>query len=100
MRHSLLRGKNRVYGFRADNLNILAELLTWYKADGLAPTVHVPPGAMTRELFRALADAGLWSPGSSTVPVVVPAGRTLPLPPEITVRRSGLEEKDLYLNLF
>ena len=100
VRHPLLRGKNRLYGFRADNLDLLADLLAWYKADNLACTVHVPPGAMTRELFQGLTDAGLWSPGSGTVPVLVLDG-SVPAPsPQITVRRSGLEEKELYLDLF
>lgn len=99
-RHSLLRGKNRIYGFRATDLGLLVELLAWYKADGLGCTVHIPPGAMTRELFRGLADAGLWSPGSGTVPVVIPDGSSSPLSPQITVRRSRLEEKELYLDLF
>ena len=98
--HPLLRGKNRVYGFRADNLSLLTELLAWYKADGLVCTVHIPQDAMSRELFQGLTDAGLWSPGSGTVPVFVPDGATITRSPEITVRRSGPEEKDLYLDLF
>lgn len=100
VRHPLLRGKNRVYGFRADDLGLLEELLAWYKADELACTLHIPHRAITRELFQGLTRAGLWSPGSGTVPVVVPnAGELISLP-EIRVRRSGPEEKELYLDLF
>ena len=99
-RHPLLRGKNRVYGFQAGDLALLADLLAWYKADGLACTVHVPQEAMNRELFQSLVDAGLWSPGSGTVPVFVPDGATITHSAEITVRRSSPEEKDLYLDLF
>lgn len=100
VRHPLLRGKNRIYGFQAGDLNVLGELLAWYKADGLSYTVHVPPGAMNRELFQGLTDAGLWSLGSGTVPVLVPERSELTSLPEITVRRSGPEEKELYLDLF
>ncbi len=64
VRHPLLRGKNRVYGFQAGDLKLLEELLAWYKADGLACTVHVPQEAINRELFQGLTDAGLWSPAS------------------------------------
>ncbi len=100
VRHPLLRGKNRVYGFQPGDLHLLADLLTWYRADGLTCTVHVPPGAMNRELFQGLTDAGLWSPGSGTVPVLVPESGELTPAPEITVRRSGPEEKERYLDLF
>ena len=98
--HSLLRGKNRIYGFRADDLVLLADLLAWYKGDGLACTVFVPPGAVTRELFQGLTGAGLWSPGSGTVPVFVPDESTPTFSSQITVRQSGPAEKDLYLDLF
>ena len=100
VRHPLLRGKNRIYGFQADNLSLLTDLLTWYKGDGLACTVFVPHGAVTQELFQGLTRAGLWSPGSGTVPVIVPDGSTPIVSPQITVRRSGPAEKDLYLDLF
>ena len=100
VRHPLLRGKNRVYGFCSDDLNLLGELLAWYKADSLACTVHVPQGAMNRELFQGLTDAGLWSPGSVTVPVALPNTGELTPAPEIAVRQSGPEEKELYLHLF
>lgn len=100
VRHPLLRGKNRVYGFRADDLGLLEELLAWYKADGLACTLHVPAGQMTRALFRGLTDAGFWSQGIGTTLVFVPDEREPAPAPEITVRRSSPEEKNLYLDLF
>ncbi len=99
VRHPLLRGKNRVYGFRSGDLVMLKELLAWYKADGLTCTLHVPPGQINRDLFQGLTDAGLWSPGSGTVPVGVPAKAVPAFSPEITVRRSGPEEKERYLDL-
>ncbi len=98
--HPLLRDKNRVYGFQASDLSVLGELLAWYRADSLACTFHVPPGAVSRELFQGLTDAGLWSPGSGTVPAVVLNAGEMPPVPEITVRVSDPEEKDLYLDLF
>ena len=96
----LLRGKNRIYGFRADNLELLTSLLAWYKSDELACIVLVPHGAVTLELFQELTRAGLWSPGSGTVPVIVPDASTPMLSPQITVRQSGMAEKELYLDLF
>lgn len=100
VRHSLLRGKNRVYGFRADDLGLLADLLAWYKVDGLACTLHVPAGQMTRAMFQGLIGTGFWSQGTGTSLVFVPDGRESTPAPEITVHMSGPEEKNLYLDLF
>jgi len=100
VRHPLLRGKNRIHGFRPRDLSLLEDLLTWYKADGLACTVFVPHGEMSQDLFRGLAQAGFWSPGTSIIPVMVPGDSTAPASPEITVRSSGIREKEQYLDLF
>ena len=104
VRHPLLRSKNRIAGFRASDLPLLDDLLRFYRGDGLRFTLSVSPGQMTPALFQKLTEAGLWSEGSGTVPALtvpplVPTG--LPAAPaEVFVRRSGPEEKDLYLDLF
>ena len=99
VQHPLLRSKNRIFGFQPDDLERLDDLISFYRSDGLRFTLTVPPGQMTPALFRRLVQAGLWSEGSGTVPAIVPDG--LPNPPaEVLVRRSGPEEKELYLDLF
>lgn len=104
VRHPRLRGKNRIYGFGPNDLGLLDELLAFYQADGLRPALFVSHGQMTQPLFRRLVEAGLWSAGNGTVPAILPAARSgddaPPTPPEIRVRRSGLDEKELYLDLF
>jgi len=68
---------------------------------GLPCSLSVPHGGVTEALFARLASAGMWSPGSGTVPAIVPdrsGGNSAVL--GITVRRSGPEEKELYLDLF
>ena len=99
VRHPLLRSKNRIVGFRQDDLGLLDGLVQSYRADGLRFTLTVPPGQMTPELFQALAFAGLWTLGSGTVPAILP-NSLLPISGEIAVRRSELEEKEQYLDLF
>ena len=100
VRHPLLRGKNRVYGFSAADSSLLDELLDFYSADALSCTVFVPYGEMNPTLFQLLARAGFWSSGTGIVPVFVPEDHIPPLLSEIDVRVSGGEEKDLYLDLF
>ncbi len=101
VRHPLLRGKNRVHGLSAADMDSLNDLLRFYRADGLPCSLSVLHGEMTEALFSRLASAGLWSAGSGTVPAIIPEGRADEgVPPGITVRRSGPEEKELYLDLF
>jgi hypothetical protein len=97
--HPLLRGKNRIIGFQSNDLELLDDLISFYQADDLRFTLTVPLNRITPTLFRRLVQAGLWSEGSGTVPAIVPDG--LPAAPSaVTIRRSGPEEKDLYLDLF
>ena len=104
IRHPLLRGKNRIYGFGPDDADFLDGLLAFYQADGLRCALFVPHGHMTQPLFRRLVEAGLWTAGSGAVPAIVPSARigddAPPTPPEIRARPSGPEEKELYLDLF
>ena len=100
IRHPLLRGKNRIYGFRAADSGLLNELLDFYRADALSCTAFVPYGEMNPTLFQRLAQAGFWSSGTGVVPVSVPETVMPPLSSEIDVRVSGEEEKELYLDLF
>lgn len=101
IQHPLLRGKNRINKFEAVNLPVLEELLDFYRSDGLPCALFVPPGQMTQELFERLVQVGMWSAGSGTVLATVPEGHSaLYTPPYITVRVSGLEEKEQYLDLF
>ena len=101
IRHPLLQGKNRIHGFCAEHLSLLDDLLAFYRDDGLSPSVSVPQGQMTPELFGRLTAAGLWSAGSGTVPARVTAKRNDEKPAaDILIRISGLEEKELYLDLF
>jgi len=101
IRHPLLRGKNRVHGFSVADLDSLDDLLRFYRADSLPCSLTVRHGDMTEALFARLTSACLWSAGSGTVPAIVPK---VPVDedtaPDITVRRSGPEEKELYLDLF
>jgi len=76
VRHPLLRGKNRILGFSPNDAPLLEELLNFYRAEGLRPSLFVPHGAMTHQLFQTLVRAGLWSAGSGTVPAIVGASRT------------------------
>ncbi|MGC4046340.1 MAG: GNAT family N-acetyltransferase [Armatimonas sp.] len=100
VRHPLLKGKNRIIGFRPDDLDSLDELLDFYREDKLRFSLFVPQGQMTPELFECFVQAGLWSAGSGTVPALVPGGDYTPSAPEIQVRRSEPEEKEAYLDLF
>ncbi len=100
-RHPLLRGKNRIHGFGAADGGILDDLLRFYRNDGLPCSLSVLHGEMNEALFARLVSAGLWSAGGGTVPAIVPDGRAEEsAPPNVTVRRSGSEEKELYLDLF
>jgi len=102
--HPLLRGKNRIYGFGSDDVDLLDDLLAFFRADGLRCALFVSRGQMTQPLFRRLVEAGMWSVGNGAVPTIVPTARSgdaaPPTPPEIRVRRSAPEEKELYLDLF
>ena len=99
--HPMLRGKNRIHGFGVADRDNLDGLLGLYRADGLPCSLSVLHGEMTETLFSRLTSAGLWSAGSGTVPAIVPDGRAEEdMPPDVTVRRSSLEEKELYLDLF
>lgn len=104
VRHPLLAGKNRILGFRHQDLNLLDDLVHFYREENLRFTLSVPPGETTFALFQRLVQAGLWSAGSGTVPALIPTedayGNTPSLPCVISIRRSGLEERELYLNLF
>lgn len=101
VRHPLLWGKNRVHGLGAADMDGLDDLLSFYRADGLLCSLTVLQGGMTKALFAHLASAGLWSAGSGTVPAIAPDGRgDGDVPPGVTIRRSGPEEKELYLDLF
>lgn len=101
VRHPLLKGKNRMHGLGAADTDALDDLLHFYRDDGLPCSLTVLYGEMTETLFSRLTSAGLWSAGSGTVPSVIPDGRAgEDVPLGLTIRRSGLEEKDLYLDLF
>jgi GNAT superfamily N-acetyltransferase len=99
----LLRGKNRIANFRAGEVAYLPEALDYFREEGLRCTLGVPHGEMAQELFGHLTAAGLWSGGSGMVPCIVPdAERPHCDPPVVPVqiREAGLEERDLYLELF
>ena len=99
--HSSLRGKNRVQGFSVADIDGLDDLLSFYRAEGLPCSLTVRHGEMTEALFARLTAVGLWSAGSGTVPAIVPGGLAdEDVAPDVTVRRSGPEEKELYLDLF
>ncbi len=99
--HSLLRGKNRMHGFGVADMDALGGLLDFYRDDGLPCSLTVLHGEMTEALFSSLASEGLWWSGTGTVPAIVPDGRAgEDVPLGVTIRRSGLEEKELYLDLF
>ncbi len=101
VRHPLLAGKNRIAGFRAGDLGLLSDLCRFYQGDGLRFTLTVTPGQINTVLFQHLTEAGLWSQGSSAVPALVPSALPPPAAPAgVVVRRSGPDEKDLYLDLF
>lgn len=104
VRHPLLAGKNRIIGFRPSDLDMLDMLLRFYHDDHLPFTLSVPAGQTTLELFQRLVKAGMWSGGSGTVPALLPHGglqdASLPLPSDISVRLSGPEERELYLDSF
>jgi GNAT superfamily N-acetyltransferase len=102
--HPFLRGKNRIIGFTPEDCDHLDGLLKWYRDENLSCSLSVRHGQMTDVLFGCLVGAGLWSAGSSTVPAIVPDGRaddSAPsTPPEIVIRVSGPEERELYLDVF
>jgi GNAT superfamily N-acetyltransferase len=101
VRSPLLRGKNRIIGFQPADATRLAEMLEYFRPDGLRCTLSVPYGQMTQPLFRGLVAAGLWSGGSGTIPVIVPESDSAPPGASpIQVHESGLEEKEVYLDLF
>lgn len=100
VRHPLLKGKNRIIGFRPEDRNQLEELRDFYHKDQLRFSLFVPYGQTTPELFEGLVQAKLWSAGSGTVPALIPEGNYAPDTSEIQVRRSGLEEREAYLDLF
>lgn len=100
-RSPLLRGKNRILGFRADDAPLLDEMLAHFRTEGLPCRISVSHGQMTEPLFRQLVEAGLWSAGSGTIPLTLPdAAQPSPEVASIRVRVSGPEEKDRYLELF
>ena len=99
----LLRGKNRIQGFCAEDAPHLQEALQFFRKDKLHCSLGVPYGEMTQDLFFQLCAERLWSSGSGTVPCVVPdssyeqtASPALPL----QIHESGEDEKELYLDLF
>ena len=99
--HPMLRGKNRIHGVGAADIESLDDLLRFYREDGLPCSLSVLYGEITEGLFSRLASVGLWSAGSGTLPAIVPDGRAdEEAPPGVHIRRSGPEEKDLYLDLF
>ena len=100
--HPLLRGKNRICGFRAGDIGLLDDLLDFYRADALSCTLFVPHGEMGPVLFQHLARAGLWSLGYGIVPVIMPdnLAEDSALPPGIIVRLSAPKEQEQYLDLF
>ncbi len=101
IRHPMLRSKNRIHGFGAEDLDGLDDLLRFYQADGLPCSLSVLHGEMTEALFARLASVGLWSAGNGTVPAIVPDGcAAANVPPSVTIRHSGPKEKELYLDLF
>lgn len=100
VRSPLLRGKNRIVGFGETDLGILDDLLRFYRADNLPVQLFVAQEQMTPRVFQRLAEAGLWSAGSGTVPVIAAGNVVAATPPGITIRRSGMEEKETYLDLF
>ncbi len=99
----LLRGKNRIQGFRAEDVPYLHEALNFFRKDDLRCTLGVSYGQMTQDLFMQLSAEGLWSCGSGTVACIVPdrmlvseARAAAP----VQIRESSLSEKTLYLDLF
>ena len=87
VRHPLLAGKNRILGFRHQDLNVLDDLIRFYREKDLRFTLSVPPGQTTFALFQRLFQAGMWSAGSGTVPALIPTegtyGNALSMPSKI-----------------
>ena len=101
IRHPLLRGKNRLHGFGVADLDGLDDLLHFYREGGLPCSLIVVQGGMTEALFTHSTAARLWSGGSGAVPAIVLDGRADDdALPGVAIRRSGPEEKELYLDLF
>lgn len=99
----LLRGKNRSHNFREADIPHLPNLLDHFRRDHLPCQVSVPFQAQTSAVFTALSGAGLWSGGSGTVPCADLSNLSLPSTASVeslTIRPSGPEEKELYLDLF
>lgn len=101
VRSPLLRGKNRSGGITPETLDVLPELIDFYRSENLPFSLSIPYGRMTREMFDRLTAAGMRSAGSGAAPVLAPAGETFPEDGSgIVVRPSPLEERELYLDLF
>lgn len=52
VRHPLLHSKNRIMGFESGDLDILEDLLRFFRDERLRFTLSVPYGQMTGELFQ------------------------------------------------
>ena len=103
-RHALLRGRNRIYNFGTSDLHLLDELLAFYRSDGLTCKIWVPHSQLTSELFCRFSQAGLWSTGNGTVPVIISDGQangaSLTDRTNLRIRLSEDDEKELYLDIF
>ena len=102
--HPLLHGRNRIYGFRTSDLDLLDDLIAFYRSDGLMCKIFVPHRHLTQKLFLRFSQAGLWSTGNGAVPAIVPADgaddAALLTPANIHIRLSEYAEKEQYLDIF
>ena len=99
-RSPLLRGKQRVTGFRSEDTSFLAELLDWYRGDALCCAIQVGFGEESAPLFHRMIAAGLMSSGSGAVPVLRAGPEPFAAPAGLTIRDSPPTEREKYLDLF
>ena len=92
-----MRGKQRVTGFGAGEAVYLDAILDWYRRDGLRCSIQINY-AMNRKLFGPLASAGRFS-GSATMVAWMDAAETNPSVPDLVIRESPPDERQMYLDL-
>lgn len=105
-RSPLLRGKNRIMGFGADDMPHLHDALQFFRVDGLRCTLSVPHSQMTPPLFSRLCAEKMVSGGSGAALCVVPddapprQGDEQVVSAGLQIRESGIEDKERYLDVF